>query len=563
MSENTDNTRKRVVTGSNAIAVIVLSIGIAVVLNVIASQYPMPLDLTENKIYTLSEASEKSVSGLEEPIVVKAFISPDLPPPFHDLSQNVSDLLADYAAASGGKLTYQIISPSSDDEEAEEAARGYGIEKVGIGSESEDEVSLRAVYKGVAFIQGDNTEVIKDLRTAGGAAANNFEYDFTKAIMNLKDEEPRTLAFVSSLGGFAANPQFVQGIQPAFQQLYGDLIKVETVDLTQSTTVPEHIDAVVILNATQPADNKQKFAIDQFVQRGGSLGVFQSASGVDEQIARQIMQQMGPNARMPDIRVPLNHGLEDLLQHYGVQLRKDIVLDRKNAVTGMVLTQRGIAQVSYPATFLMTDVDRTLPFMRSISAIAMPAPASVVITSAARESEQYEAIPLIKTSEVAVRRPSPPQSLNYQGLVEPTQDEEAGPFTVAAALKGNIPSYYENNPLPEGVGEDQLAREESDRSRVLVVANADFLQPNPQVGFNQQYAGLGGQFFINSLEWLVQDNALTEIRGKSMPRLIGEVPKEQQRQIQYFNILFVPLFFAVFGWTVFQFRRRRKQNLEL
>jgi len=162
-----DNTRRRVITGSNAVAVIVLSIAIAFVLNIIASQYPMPLDLTENQIYTLSEASEKAVSTLEEPVVVKAFISPDLPPPLHDLSQNISALLPDYAAASGGKLTYQIISPASDDEEAEEAARGYGIEKVGIGSESEDEVSLRAVYKGIAFIQGDEIEVIKDLRTSG------------------------------------------------------------------------------------------------------------------------------------------------------------------------------------------------------------------------------------------------------------------------------------------------------------------------------------------------------------------------------------------------------------
>jgi len=299
------------------------------------------------------------------------------------------------------------------------------------------------------------------------------------------------------------------------------------------------------------------------VQRGGSFGIFQSATGIDQQIARQMMQQMGPNARIPDIRVPLKHGLGDLLKHWGVELRKDLVLDRQNAVTGVVLTQRGLAQVSYPATFLMTDIDRSLPFMRSISAIAMPAPASVVVTAAAKESEAYQAIELIKSADTAVRRPNPPQSLNYESLIEAVASEESGPFVVAAALKGDIPSYYEDNPLPEGVTEEALVKEQSDRSHVLMVGNADFLQPNPQIGFNQQYAGLGGQFFINSLEWLVQDNALTEIRGKSMPRLIGEVPQEKQRQIQYFNILFVPLLFAVLGWTVFQLRNRRKKSLKL
>lgn len=558
-----DNTRKRWITGSNAVAVIVLSVGIAIVLNVIASQYPMPIDLTENKIYTLSDASVKAVRDLDEPVVVKAFVSPDMPPPFHNLSQNLNDLLADYAAASGGKLTYQVIQPSSEDVEAEEAAQGYGIQKVGIGSETEDEVSLRAVYKGVAFVKGDSIEVIDDLRTTGNPEFDNFEYDFTKALLNLSNVDSRTLAFVSSLGGPAANPQFVQGVEPVFQQLYGELIKVETVDLSAATTVPDHINGLVILNADQPASDAQKFALDHFVQRGGSLGIFQSATGVDQQIAQQMMQQMGPNARIPDIRTPLNHGLDDLVRHYGIEMRKDLVLDRKNAVTGMILTQQGLARVSYPATFLMTEIDRTLPFMRSISAIAMPAPASLLVTAAARESEEYEAVELIQTSETAVRRPSPPNSLNYQDLVDVKETEEPGPFTVAAALQGKLPSYYESNPLPEGVSESDMVAEVSDRSRVLVVANADFLQPNPQIGFNQQYAGLGGQFFINSLEWLVQDNALTEIRGKSMPRLVGEVPKEQQRRIQYFNILFVPLFFAVFGWTVMQLRKRRKNQLEL
>lgn len=98
---------------------------------------------------------------------------------------------------------------------------------------------------------------------------------------------------------------------------------------------------------------------------------------------------------------------------------------------------------------------------------------------------------------------------------------------------------------------------------MLVVGSADFFQPNPQLGFNEQLAGFGGQFLISSLEWLVQDNALTNIRGKSLPRLIGDVPKSEQRRVQLMNIVFVPLFFGVLGWTILQLRRRRKDKIIL
>lgn len=554
--------KKRIITGGNAVAVVVITIISALVLNLIMARVPVPFDLTENKIFTLSDASKEVVGNLEEPVEVKVFISSDMPPPFHTLAQQVNDLLADYQSASGGKLTYQIIQPSSDDEEAEEAARGFGIEKVGIGTESEDEVALRAVYKGVAFVMGDKVEVIADLRTTGSVEFDNFEYDFTKALMNLTLKESRKLAFASGFGGPGSQPGFAEGIRPTFKQLYGDLVEVSVEDISDGE-VADDIDALVILNFSEPVSPKGKFAIDQFLQRGGSVGWYQSASGLDEQLMRQFAQQMGPNARMPDIRRPLNHGLEDLFKVYGIELRKDTVLDRKNALAlGLVMTEQGLARVSHPASFLMTDIDRELPFTRDIYAIGMPAPSSIVLLPSVAESKDLEGFEVVRTSDVAVRRPTPPQSLNYQDLSQPAADESPGPFVVAAALQGELPSWLESNPIPEGMSEENVVKEKKP-ARVLVVGSADFFQPNPQLGFNEQLAGFGGQFLISSLEWLVQDNALTNIRGKSLPRLIGDVPKSEQRRVQLMNIVFVPLFFGVLGWTILQLRRRRKDKIIL
>lgn len=558
------NKRVRVLAGTNATATVIFTIVAAVLLNVAFSQYPMTWDLTDNKSYTLSPASVEAVSSLDQPVEVKVFISPDMPPPFHTLSQQLSDLLADYAANSRGKLSFQIISPSNDDEEAEEAARGFGIEKVGIGQQTEDEVSLRAVFKGIAFVMGDRTEVIRDLRTTGNPETDNFEYEFTKSLLNLQDIEPRIVAFLAGFGGPAASPQFVQGVQPVFEQLYGNLIELEVVDLSvDRPAIAENIGALVILNIEQPVTDAAKFAIDQFVQRGGSVGWFQSASVPDQQLRQQLMQQMGGQGQIPDIRKPADTGLVDLFTKYGIEYRGDLVLDRQNALAlGFVMTQRGLARVSHPATFLIDKIDRSLPFTANIAALAMPAPSSLDIRPEVRDLDTLEVYEIAKTADASVRRLSPPTSMSYQEFLEPAEGEQPGPFVVAAAVQGDVPSFFADKPVPPGFTEEDVVKSASP-ARVLVVGSGEFFQPRPDVGFSEQLAGMGGQFLLSSIEWLVQDNALTQIRGKNMPRLIGEVPRDQQRRLQFLNIALVPLMFLAVGSVVRIYRARRRETFEL
>lgn len=564
MAEDKFSSKRKLVSGANAVVIIVVTIAIAIVANAISSQVFARFDLTENKIYTLSEASKDSVRGLDGPVEVRAFISPNLPPPFHNLSQQLGDLLSEYAAASDGRLTFQIINPD-DDEETEEMARGFGIEKVAIGQQTETEISLRAVYKGIAFIKGEETEVIRDLHTTGRPEFDNFEYEFTKNLLNLRRAEPRRVAFLAGFGGPGAHPGFLQSVRPIFQQLYGNLIEVTSIDLSEDmATIPEDIHALVILNADQPITEQGKFAIDQFLQRGGNVGWFQSSSVIDVELQQQLMQQMqGMQQRMPEVRRPANTNLNSLFGFYGLEHGEDLIIDRERALSySLVMTSRGLAQISHPGTFSLTDIDTSLPFTRNFGTLAFPVPASVTIRAAARERDSLEVFEVIKTAPSAMRRPEAPNQLSYEAFAEPSPTEEPGPFVVAAALQGRFPSYYEDNPLPAGISESDL-HENNVEARLLVIGSGDFLQPNRQAGFDESLAGLGAQLFINSIEWLVQDNALTQIRGKAMPRLIGEVPRDQQRSIQFINIVVVPALFAALGALMMIRRRKRRENIRL
>ncbi len=100
---------RTLISGTLATTSVLVALGIAIGANLVASQTYLRLDLTENQIYTLNPASRAAVTDLQDPIMVKVFISPDMPAPFHTLGEQLTDVLSEYAAASGGNLTYQII----------------------------------------------------------------------------------------------------------------------------------------------------------------------------------------------------------------------------------------------------------------------------------------------------------------------------------------------------------------------------------------------------------------------------------------------------------------------
>jgi len=552
--------RRRLISGANAAVMIAGALGLAILLNAISSQYFVRVDLTDNQIYTLSEVSKAAARDLKEPVHVKAFISPDLPPPMHQLPQAVADTLDEYMRASAGQLSYEIISPN-DDAEVAEHARSVGCDKVAIGRKSDDEVTVRAVYKCVAFTMGEGLEVIGDLNPSTGGALADFEYDFTRALLNLQVEAPRKVAFVAGFGGPASYSNFLPTVQPIFEHLYGKIIEVQSVDLAgESPTIPDDVTALIILNPENAFSEDAIFAVDQFIQRGGNIGWYQSATVVDEAKQQQFMQQF-EGAQPPAFRKAIDPGLSKVFDHYGLELRRDLVLDPERGVTALAMTAQGIVEVSHPATFVMQNLDPTLPFTRNAGVIALPAPSTIIVKPSAVENDAIKVHRVIQTEASARRRSEIPPTFQYEVLAAPEPLDSPGPWTVAAALEGIPPSYYDAHPLPAGRTKAEL-HGDAKPSRILIVGSGDLFDPAPQLGYGQELAALGAQFLFSSIEWLAQDSALSEIRAKAMPRLLGEVPAETRYLLQFVNIATVPALFAAVGVLMMMRRRRRKEALQ-
>src|SRR5437016_2583433 len=105
---------KKVKSGWNAVAFTALIVASLVAANLIGTRLFGRLDLTEDRIFTLSQASKQLVKGLPDRVVAKAFISKDLPPQVSQIAKYLRDMLDEYKAASGGKFQWEAIDPSGD-----------------------------------------------------------------------------------------------------------------------------------------------------------------------------------------------------------------------------------------------------------------------------------------------------------------------------------------------------------------------------------------------------------------------------------------------------------------
>ncbi len=548
--------RRRLMSGANAVVIGVVAVVVAILVNAIASQLYWRVDLTQNRIYTLSEVSEQAAEELAEPVEVRAFISPNLPPPFHHLDRQVEELLMEYEAASGGALTYEIISPE-DEEEIEEMAAGYGIEPVTIGQQTDRALAYRTVFKGVAFVQGDRVETINELRSSGRPELDSYEYEFTRALLNLELAEPRRVGVVTGQGGPADQPGYVESMQPLFEQMYGRLIQVESVDLNDGFEAMSELSALVFINIEGYVGSEALGVIDRFIQSGGNVGWFQSGGVFDSEEYSQLMERLRagePGVTAP-LRRPLDSDLIDYFEAMGIRFGSDAVIDRDRALSiGPVPTERGMVHVDHPATFPINDLANELPFMRHFSTLILPLPATVTVDHGS-VPDGVDAYEVMRTAESSVRLPQPPGRPAYDELILPVAGEEQGSYTVAAALQGELPRFVRTDD-PED--DPHAAAEEA---RILVVGSGDFMGDYTQVGFGGEMAFLGLQFFMNALEWLAQERELAQIRGKAMPPLITDVPADARRSMKIINIAIVPGFFASIGLLMLVRRRRRKESL--
>ncbi|MDD2455545.1 MAG: Gldg family protein [Kiritimatiellae bacterium] len=298
MSETKNKTFSRIGTGAAGLAVLLVIIG---AVNLIVANMRIRLDLTGEKLYTLSKGSRQVLGSLENDVTLKFYFSsssPEMPMALKTYANQVQDLLKEYELAGKGRVTLEAYDPKPDSD-AEEWAQRYGIEP------QQTNPFGQPVYFGLVAVSGETEQSMPGLNPRTEAT---LEYDITRLITRVAWPEKPVVGVMSSLSvlGQPQNPMMMQRRQPrdegwaAFRELRKDYtVREVNIDVDK---IDEDIKTLVVIHPKNLSD-KALFAIDQFVLRGGRLiacvDPFSVADFEANQQQNPMMMQMGGGAAGP------------------------------------------------------------------------------------------------------------------------------------------------------------------------------------------------------------------------------------------------------------------------
>jgi ABC-type uncharacterized transport system involved in gliding motility auxiliary subunit len=591
-------------------------VGIAVLANVISFSWHARADRTKTKRYTLSDGSGNLVAKLPSPIQVDAYVTKGMAQ-LDAYVRDLTDLLKEYERASKGKLKFTIIEPKTDEER--EAAKEAGLQEMLLAQSSEttdDQASIAQGYMGLVFKYKTEKGVIPQLDYT---RSEGLEFWISNKIREVRDKADNVKRKIGVITGKdelkLTDPNLIprqgKGPSPNIQNILDQafpFFEFIAVDLKEGESpIDEKIEGLIITQPHKDYTENELRRIDEFLMLGNkSLVVYASAVNLKPQD--------------PTMQATLSwHGLDRLLEGYGLAVQKNAVLDWGAQFRVGVMSMTGqVSAIRHPGIALVINdprfddpKDRLLDinftsFFR-MEQIAMPFPSSLEI----KRDKQPEDVKI----EV-VARSTPNASIQSSEPVDMKLRKDWQPkppfaqVAIAAYAEGKLKSSYGPN---DKIKVPERAKESS---RVLVIASAGFLT-NPfaysgngpelggqfamlgSVGGDQQLQAIAGPYakdfltttilsFKNTLDWMTGDADLVAVSAKLLtdpaltyssvtkPKIAAEDDeaaikkkdeeyrtsrKTVQNRVQWSLTLGMPVLFALIGLGRWRYREGKKNQL--
>ncbi|MDP2874238.1 MAG: GldG family protein [bacterium] len=519
--------RKKSLKKIDAYASLGLLILILVGVNLLMQNQIVRLDLTSSKAYTISATTKDTLAKLDDVINVKVFISTTLPPQLTGISQNIRDILSEYQNFGGQRFKLAYYDPQKDPAAASEA-QSDGIQPLQFSDVSQEKLEVSNAYLGLAVLYEDRRETIPYITDTA-----NLEYEITAAIKKVLREKPLTVAYLT--GHEEASPyQDLRAIDSLLKSQY----QTQTLDLTQLKKIPDDITTVVIINPQGEFSAEEKYYLDQFLMKGG--GVLFAVSGVN--VSDQLLGQANAT------------NIVELLEKYGFKVSKDLVLDTAAEIAGFN-TATGPLFVRYPywVRVLPENISTDSTITSKLQTLLFPWPSYLDL------SDELKKNPGVKT--LAKSSKESWVSKNLLNLSPTQTSQPAGEKTeekvLAVSLTGPLKSALTEKDKPKDYPDAYL--KETNQARVVVIA--DGLVP---IDMMAQRAGENLLLVQNAVDWLSQDESLTQIRVKQgTSRPIRPLTNSQTSQLKFLGQIYPLIVVSLLALALNTLRRRRLEQVKI
>ena len=503
---------------------------IAVALNVLASGVRLRWDLTEEKVYTLSEGSRSVLKDLPAPVTLKFFFSesdPAIPMQVKNYAQRVEDLLREYQAESKGKLVFEKYDPKPDTD-AEDWARRYGVTGQSVG------LMGPQVYLGLVAVMGDREAALPVLDPQG---ENLLEYNITRMISGVAHPKKPVVGVLSSLPVMGGAPPMAMMGGPqqrtpawyAFQDMK-ESYEVRMID-PGSEEIPAELDTLVLVHPKDLSD-RTLYALDQFVLRGGRMIAFMDPMCMTE-------MQSSPMPQMGMGQGPSN--LDKLLKAWGVTFESGKIVCDLGAATRLRGQQNQVEESPVWLSLQRDNCNKTDISTAQLENLMMPFAGSFTATS----TKELTVTPLVTTSDSSGLVDPMAAQFGFRA-VEKDFVNGGKPLNLAVRLSGTLKTAFpDGQPKLEGVTNAPAAtpaglKESKGKSSVVLVGDVDMLSDRIAVTEIPDFLGQRGVAPANDniallyslVEQASGSASLASIRTRGKTSRPFEVVREIQRKAE-------------------------------
>ena len=511
-------------------------------------------DLTDDKHYSLSEASKTLLRQTDAPIEVTLLLDGDLNAGFRRLKKATEETIDEMAVYG------QFIIHNS--QFTKDIADSLGLSPIVIHErEQNGKTAQTTVYPYAIMTYKGRKAVVTLLKNTRGlsgeenlnASIEQLEFAFMEALHLLQQTETPKVAILEGHGEPDAHTYDLMVTLSKYFQVYRGAI-------TNDLHVLDDYQALLIVDPQEAFSDAERFVIDQYIMRGGK--VLWAINGV--RFSEQILQSEGFTPI-----VALDLGLTEMLFKYGVRVNPALVQDIQSlpvpvnvssdpsqpnfqtmpwTYAPLLLTSQGS-----PITKNMGQVMST--FVSPIDAVGGEDGIEKRVLLATSTASRVTATP----GEVDLNDMNPDMAAFVYQYVP-----------VAVSLEGSFASAYAHRMVPEGIETDEPIRKSSVKTRQIVIGSGSILlnewQKNQALPMGyDRYSGMqfsNRDFVANAVLWLTDSEGLISLREKSVVlRLLNDKRAHDKRaQVQSVSVITPVAILALIGGLVWIIRKRKYEK---
>ena len=537
-----------------------------IALNYLSTKVFKRFDLTEDKRYTLSNATNNIIEGVASPLIVDVFLKGDgFPSEIKRLQTETRQLLEEFSAKNNN-IVFNFINPLEDENTRENNMQQLmqrGMTPMQLSVQESGKSVQDIIFPWALASYNNQTVIIPLVKNKIGEtqqelvsnSVQHLEYAFADGFSKLTKPKDKKIAILKGNGEL--QDKYIADFAKKLGEYYNLApFTLDSVQTNAKKTLAQlnDFDLIIAAKPTEAFTEEEKLVLDQFTMNGGKSLWLIDAVAMEKD---SLYNEAGSN-----FAVARDLNLTDFFFKYGIRINSVLVSDLYSAPI-MVATGDGndtqFIRLQWPyAPLAAGNPNHAITNNLNLVKFDFANPMDTLKNSIKKTI-------LLQTSKLSKLEGVPREISLEQATQEPDPASfNKGNQTLAVLLEGEFTSVYDNRIKPFTLSE---AKNKSIPTKMIVIADGDVIKNDINrntpldLGFDRSYNQPVGnkEFLLNAVNYLLDDTGLINIRSKeiAIAFLDQEKVADQKTTWQLLNIALPLVLLALFGFAFNYFRKKK------